>query len=73
MSNTTFTIGSIRLVGESPNGRGVVEILTVLGWSTICPDSIWTNNTATDMCQYLGYESGTARTYVGMTFCDLYY
>ena len=54
------TIGSIRLVGAYLDGHGVVEILSGIGWSTIFPNSHWRDEVSTSMCQYLGYELGTA-------------
>ena len=50
----------MRLVGSSTNGRGVVEIYTLLGWASICPDSEWTSADARFICRNLGYESGDA-------------
>ena len=60
------TIGSIRLVGDITDGAGVVEILTIVGWSTICPDNRWTSSVANTICGYLGYESGTSLMCVQM-------
>ncbi len=54
--------GDVRLKGLPNNGRGVVEIFTHVGWSTICPDSSWTLSDANFVCQALGYESGNAET-----------
>ena len=50
--------GDVRLVGDTLNGQGAVEILTTQGYRTICPDSTWTDSVATIICQNLGYESG---------------
>lgn len=51
-------LGEVRLVGSTENGRGVIEILADIGWSTICPDSSWERSDATAICRNLGYESG---------------
>ncbi len=49
VDNFNSSFGTIRLVGEVSNGQGVVEVLTSIGWSTIFPDSSWTNSEATSI------------------------
>lgn len=58
----SVTEGDLRLIGSTSNGVGAVEIYTQLGWTTICPDSEWSNSDANAVCQRLGYDSGTSET-----------
>ena len=60
--STTSRFGDVRLVGDTINGRGAVEIFTSSDWTTICPDNTWTDADAAIICQVLGYETGTAKT-----------
>ncbi len=53
-------LGDVRLVGSIENGEGAVEILTTVGWSSICPDSSWEDSDALAICQNLGYVYGHA-------------
>ena len=55
----------IRLVGDTANGHGVVELFdTIYRWVTICPSaSVWGAVEANASCVQLGYESGTPETY----------
>ena len=65
-SRTDENHGDIRLVGDTMNGHGAVEIYdqSFGRFLTICPDSsIWTEETATAACVQLGYESGTPMPY----------
>ena len=56
--HTPLVEGDLRLKGNVMNGRGVVEVFTRLGWTTICPDLSWTSDDARTICRNLGYESG---------------
>lgn len=55
----------IRLVGDTANGQGVVELFdTIYRWVTICPSaSVWGAVEANASCMQLGYDSGTPETY----------
>lgn len=57
-TTSNLLYGDVRLVGNQENGRGAVEISTNLGWTTICPDSSWTDSDANAICQILGYDFG---------------
>ena len=49
-----------RLVGEVDDGVGIVEVSfeSLEQVFSICPDEKWTSDSATSICQLLGYESG---------------
>ncbi len=57
ISNTSW---ELRLVGDTENGVGIVEVATLSGPATICPDTDWTDIAARSVCESLGYESGVS-------------
>lgn len=55
--------GDIRLLGDSSNGVGAVEIYSSLfQWTTICPDG-FDDSDASTLCSRLGYDSGRRRLF----------
>ena len=52
---STYSSGSVRLVGGSAAYEGRVEIWFGRRWHTVCDDS-WTTDDARVACQQLGYQ-----------------
>ena len=51
--------GDVRLVGDTRNGYGAVELFDGLqGWITVCYDDTWSTVQADIVCRQLGYETG---------------
>ncbi len=56
-------VGDIRLLGDSANGRGAVEIFSnAFQWVTICPDG-FDDSDASVLCGRLGYDRGRRSLY----------
>ena len=65
-SQADETYLDVRLVGDTTNGEGAVEVYDrIHRWVSLCPDSmLWGNSQASAVCVQLGYEGGRTMTYM---------